>query len=187
MTFYVYEHLDPDTLAAFYVGKGRGDRARRVSSGRNEYHQRKVASLQRRGRKPLVLILQAGMTEHGAFEFEIERISYHRATGAELCNFAPGGEGASGYVLSEETCAKMRASWKTRGPVSEETRAKLSAAKTGRPRPAFSAATREKIRVASKGREVSTETRAKIGAANKGRSHTPEAKAKISLARRKHK
>ena len=53
-----------------------------------------------------------------------------------------------------------------RGPLSPETRAKISAALSGR---TFSAEHRAKIGAAFKGRTLSPEHRAKISAAKKGR------------------
>jgi group I intron endonuclease len=75
---------------------------------------------------------------------------------------------------------------------SEETRAKLSAAQTGKPSGwkgrSPDAATRAKIADAARGnknsvgRIASAETRAKIGAAGKGRKASPETRARMSAA-----
>jgi len=74
-----------------------------------------------------------------------------------------------GYKCSPETIAKILATKKrTRKPappISDETRAKMSAAHKAQMRHGHSA-----------------ETKAKISAANTGRRHTPEAKAKIAAA-----
>lgn len=129
------------------------------------FHQRKVASMRRRGCEPLVLILQTGMTEHGAFELEKDRISYHRAMGSELCNFTEGGEGMSGHVPSAATRAKRSASLKGHS-FTPETRAKMSAAQKKR----FADPTeRAKLSVLVKtgvcgmtGRKHSAETRIKM-------------------------
>jgi len=95
-------------------------------------------------------------------------------------------DGHKGKTLSEETKAKMSAARKGRPgkPQSEETKAKKSAALKGRPR---SDETKAKISEASKGRTHSEETKAKIGAARKGRpgkTRSEETKAKMSAARK---
>jgi len=85
------------------------------------------------------------------------------------------------------TCEKPTVSWRKGlklGPIhSDETRAKMSAAKKGQPRAPRSAEHIAKLTAANTGRIRSAETRAKISAANKGRLKGPlpaETRAKIS-------
>lgn len=88
---------------------------------------------------------------------------------------------------SNETLAKLSAA-RMGHPVSDETRAKISNALKGR---CLSAETRRKLRVAQLGRRASTETRRKISEALKGernpnygkhRRHSAETRAKMSAA-----
>ena len=64
-------------------------------------------------------------------------------------------------------------------PISEETRAKISAARKGQ---TPSEETRAKLSEAKKGKTPSEETRAKIRASNKGQTRSEEARAKMSAA-----
>ncbi len=93
---------------------------------------------------------------------------------------------------SPETRAKLRLAWRSRKPISEETRAKLrsrgfspehrakiGAASRGR---RLTPETREKMRAANLGKHPTSETRAKIGAANKGKIRSEETRAKIGAA-----
>lgn len=184
MKFYVYEHWRPDKGQCFYVGKGTKQRVGYVWR-RNPYHRAIVAKLSTLGMKAEVRIVGKGLSECDAHLLECERISYWRANGAKLANVTDGGEGISGFKHSEETKLKL----KTR-IVSEETRAKLSASKTGkkaseetrakmRNRP-VSQRQRESVAERNRARIVTDETRLKISKINKGRKHSDEAKARMS-------
>lgn len=166
MNFYVYEHVRRDTGAAFYVGKGRGMRAHKLgaSYGRSAHH----GNIVKKSGKPFVVVVQRGMSEHGAFCLERERIAYHRSNGTQLVNRTEGGEGASGYVHSPAALERMKA--RVYGP---EMRAKMSAAAKKR---ISDPEARDKMRAAV----GSPEARAKIGVANKGHVHTAETRARIS-------
>ena len=185
--FYVYLHLRADDGMAFYVGKGRKNRAW-FTHGRNVHWQRIVAK-----HGLIVEILKDSMSESDAFEFEKSTILLLGR--GFLCNFTDGGEGMSGNVKSAETLAKLRASLigrrhseatkaligaKSKGrTVSEETRRKLSAANIG----LFpSGETLEKRSVALRGRKFSNEHRAKISAALTGRKCSPEHTEKAAAA-----
>lgn len=121
--FYVYAHARADNGEIFYIGKGLGNRAWRPS-GRNR-HWSNVAS--KYGYK--VTIIHEGLTEKEAFDLEIKKIS---DIGIEnLCNYALGGGGSSGYKLTELQKAKQIAALIGRN-VSRETREKIAAAHTGR-------------------------------------------------------
>jgi group I intron endonuclease len=67
------------------------------------------------------------------------------------------GRRSRGRKSSPETRQRIRDAWKRRGPVREETRAKLSAALKGRP-----------------GRPLTVEAKRKISVANRGRKHGPQ-------------
>tara|TARA_R110000764_G_scaffold52721_2_gene114654 strand:+ start:50 stop:751 length:702 start_codon:yes stop_codon:yes gene_type:complete len=70
------------------------------------------------------------------------------------------------------------------GPFSEETRAKIVAANTGRK---HTPEARANMSAAQKGKKPTPETRAKISAAGKGRKYTPETRAKMSAAQKGRK
>lgn len=104
--FYVYEHWRPDRDECFYVGLGSGRRANALY-GRNFMHmaiQKKLAGL---GLGVEVKFVAIGLDREEAIALEIERIALWRADGADLCNMTAGGDGAPDP--SEETRAKMRA------------------------------------------------------------------------------
>lgn len=86
-------------------------------------------------------------------------------------NLTDGGEGTAGMIVSDETRAVLRAA-QTGKKASVETRAKMVAALTGRP---VSAETRAKIGAAnairSKGKSPSAETREKLRITSTGQKH----------------
>ena len=92
-------------------------------------------------------------------------------------NMTLGGEGRLGQIVSDETRAKMSAAGKGR-IMSDETREKMSAASKGH---IVSDETREKIGAAKQ--NMSVETRAKIGAAHKGKIVSAESRAKMRDAK----
>lgn len=90
--------------------------------------------------------------------------------------------------MSEETKAKLRAA-RTGKPLSAEHRAKLAAAKIGKPGPwagkkrgPVSEETRAKMSAAKKGKSPSEEHRAALSAALMGHEVSDEARAKMSAA-----
>jgi len=93
-----------------------------------------------------------------------------------------------GKKHSDETRAKMRAARANRPPISEETRERHRASATEREQQKresgfeVSVETRRKLSEAGKGREVSVETRSKISAANSGIALTKEHRQKLSAA-----
>lgn len=112
---------------------------------------------------------------------------------AELGTMSPygynlnSGGGAAMYV-SDETREKMVKAWRTRAPVSEETKAKISKAGLGK---SHSIASREKIGNSNRGRasavkgvERSVITKAKISAARMGHTHSEETRKKLSAAQK---
>jgi hypothetical protein len=140
--FYVYEHRMADSGMPFYVGKGSKQRAYcfadRTSFWKNIKRRHGV----------VVRLLATGLDEELAFCTEAERIDQLRRLGVRLCNFSGGGEGQSGYRHTEDTRRRMSVKRKgvakpdsfvktmtgrKRGPLSEEAKAKISAAKKGVP------------------------------------------------------
>lgn len=96
-----------------------------------------------------------------------------------LCvNLCAGGAGVVGRVISEETRAKIGAAKKGQTH-SEEAKAKMSKALKGR---THSEEARAKLSEALKGRTYSEETREKMSEGQKGKILSEETKAKISVA-----
>jgi len=163
--FYVYEHWRLDRDECFYVGKGSGNRAY-IMVARNRHHKAIVAKLNRIGSAMEVRIVASGLTEEDAFSLESERINFWEIAGVDLCNMTKGGEGASGYVFTEEQLAKVRG--RKQSPEWVEKRV---AGNRGRKK---SPELCKKISERQIGKIISQETREKISKANKGRKRSPD-------------
>lgn len=135
--FYVYEHWRLDKDECFYVGKGHKDRAYR-RNGRGDHWHNIVNKLDRIGSGYEVKLVATGLSEKQAFSLEVERISFWRDK-VDLANKTNGGDGISGYKMTEEAKAKMREKAKGRPGIksmlgrkhTDETRAKMSSAQIG--------------------------------------------------------
>lgn len=170
--FYVYEHWRLDRDECFYVGKGKGNRAYKMRD-RNSHHRAIMDKLSREGSGVEIRMVATGLTEDNAFALEIERIAFWRKAGIDLANYTIGGDGVSGFKMSDEAKEKM------------------SAAKIGKPGRVtmlgrkHSDETKEKMSISSKGVKKSPEHAAKIGLIHKGKtvSHSEETRRKMSMSR----
>lgn len=171
---YVYAHIRNDTGQIFYVGKGYGNRLRKLSS-RNGHWRNVVAKAG--GFKASVVA--GGLTENEAFNFEKLLIQQLRMqTDVTLTNLNEGGKGGS--KPSEETIAKLRLvnlGRKHTPEFCENQRANMIGYSP-------SPTTREKVRAALKGRKKSADHVAKVAKSLLGKKHSNEAKAKMSAARK---
>ena len=170
--FYTYAYLREDKTP-YYIGKGTGDR---------------IYSTNRRNNPPKdksrIIFLKQNLTEEEAFRHEIYMIAVFGrkdlGTGI-LHNLTDGGDGASGYVFSEETRKKMR----ERTP-SEETRKKMSEARRGEKNHNYgkihSEETRRKMSESQIGKTLSKEHIDKIIEGLKGRPVSEETRRKMSEA-----
>lgn len=161
--FYVYAWRRPDTGDIFYIGKGRGKRARSFN-GRSDLFMRVVAKVRRLGLEPEITFIAKGLTESEAFSIEKRSILEYgrRDTGCgPLVNMTDGGDGASGLILTEDH------------------KARIASSKIGKPRPEW---LKERLRELKLGVPLSPGHRANISAAQVGSKHSEEAKAKIGLA-----
>ena len=144
----------------YYIGKGSGRRIK--------VKQRTINPPTDKSR---IVILKDCLCEEAAFEHEIELIALHGrkdiGTGI-LHNRTDGGEGASGKRCSDETKAKMSIarSGKKLRPLSDETKAKMSIARSGKNNPNY-------------GKTASEETRRKQSIAQSG-SNNPNYGKKLS-------
>jgi len=179
--FYTYAYLREDKTP-YYIGKGTGDR---------------IYSTNRRNNPPKdksrIIFLKQNLTEEEAFRHEIYMIAVFGrkdlGTGI-LHNLTDGGDGASGYVFSEETRKKMSEARRGEknhnyGKIhSEETRRKMSESQIGK---TLSKEHIDKIIEGLKGRPVSEETRRKMSETRKGKILSKETRRKMSEARKGRK
>jgi hypothetical protein len=106
--FYVYTHALPNTndiYGIFYVGKGNEKRVKVVGRNHNKYHMRIVKKYG--GARNIIVRKILCKSENDAFDLKIKIISKLKQLGANLTNFTDGGEGASGYLHSDENKQKM--------------------------------------------------------------------------------
>jgi hypothetical protein len=131
--YYVYAYLRIDG-SPYYIGKGSGNRAWKHCNNDVIHPPEDLTR---------IVILESNLTNLGALAIERRIVKWYgrkdNNTGI-LRNKTDGGEGGNGQVkgpVTEVTKAKMRANWEKRRliPVSEKTRAKLSAKRKGRPSP----------------------------------------------------
>lgn len=131
--YYVYAYLRTDNTP-YYIGKGTGKRAW-VHCKNDVIHPPTDTSK--------IIILENNLSNLGALALERRMIRWYGrkdlGTGI-LRNQTDGGEGALGRKprpFTKEHKENMSKAWETRRltPVSEETRAKLSAKRRGRPSP----------------------------------------------------
>lgn len=189
MTFYVYAHLTRDTDEVFYIGKGCGDR-HKSRTPRNAFWKA-VAEKHQWYSKILVIFA----TEQEALDCERALIAaYGRRSLNEgpLTNFGEGGSRNAGGKLSEETRAKMSKA-KTGVVFTEERRRRISEANKGKKgmagdaNPSKRPEVAKKISEAKKGVPKTAEHRAKLAAANLGKKRGPfsaEHRARLSEAKR---
>jgi hypothetical protein len=105
------------TFEPFYVGKGPIERVEfhiyeaAVTKGYSPSHKvNKIRGLLNQDLKPVIIVLQSGLSERDAFALEklaIKKIGRKDLGRGPLLNLTDGGEGSSGRVVSKETKAKI--------------------------------------------------------------------------------
>lgn len=195
----VYGLRDPRTAAIRYIGKSATGLSRprshfepkRIATDSNLHKARWLRSLAADGLRPEIVILEACRNDATLLVIERRWIAHGRALGWPLTNLTDGGEGAAGYKASPEARAKMSAARKGK-PKSEECKAKIRAAKLGKPRP--DVAERNRRAPTWLGKKHSDETRAKIaaslvgnnrGSARSGWDPSPETRARMAEGQRR--
>jgi hypothetical protein len=195
MYYYTYAYLREDKTP-YYIGKGKGNRAYKK-------HRKGIGVPKDKSR---IIFLKQNLTEEEAFRHEIYMIAVFGrkdlGTGI-LHNRTDGGDGASGWVPSEETKRKQSEAHKgnttwlgkthseetkrkmsdtRKGKThSEETKRKQSEAKKGK---TFSEESKRKMSEAQKGKSLSEETRRKMSETRKGKIPSKETRRKLSEARK---
>jgi hypothetical protein len=137
--YYTYELCSSENpYLPFYIGKGKEDRMysheKLALKGKckNKYLYKKILKIKRNGYQVVYRKIGENLSEQDAFTIEKDMIAFNRSLGFKLCNHTNGGEGASGYINSEETKNKKRESAKNRPPVTKETRKRQSIFQTGK-------------------------------------------------------
>ncbi len=198
-SFYVYLHRRATDGRVFYVGKGKGKRAYKLSS-RNDYWQRTVAK-----HGFTVEFVVRDVQEWYAMEVEREQIAYYGRD--QLCNLTDGGEGAAGLHVSPETRALkadmqrgkrhdaemrkkisdgLRRYLESRTEpirLSDEHRKRVSEGvrRTMDQRPPVSDSARLNMSRAALGKVISPEQRAKLSVSMRAANGTPEKRHEASL------
>lgn len=113
--FYVYVHRRKSDGKVFYVGKGRQKRA--WATSRRSVHWQRV--VQKHGLS--IQIIADSLNEVCAFS--IERMVIAKYGRGNLVNLTDGGEGTSGYVVTEDAREYLRLV-NTGKVISDETRKK---------------------------------------------------------------
>ncbi len=166
--YYVYQHRRNDTNAVFYVGKGKGYRCNQ-KTGRNIYWHR-VAD--KHGY--LVEKVITGLDEDLALLAECELIDQYKKLNFALSNLAEGGQGTSGYKFTPEQLQNLSAAHVGKKH-SAATKAKMSAAKKGKPPNSTGKVYKMK-------KPMPLELRLKLGEQRRGRVMSEESSMKKSLA-----
>lgn len=187
----IYGLTDPKTGEVRYIGKSssgmRRPRDHFTESSLKQHartHKAKwIRKVHASGNACGIVVLEECMDESALNSAEIRWIAHGRAQGWQLTNATDGGEGVTGLRMSEETKAKLSAANKGR-KLTDAHRAKMSAAMKDR---YFSPEHRARISAAQKGRKLSPERIDQLRQANMGRKNTPEAIAKTAAANRGRK
>lgn len=176
--YYIYKLVDPRTNIPFYIGKGKGRRAEThlwdIPETRNKYKENKIAEIRRSGTEPTIAYLIENIyDETVAYNIEAELISYYGRKGYEK----------NGILTN--VCADNRPpnhSGKTyediygveRAKEQRDLRSRLQSERGGYGPKSHSAATKEKIKEKSSGKNNgmygknhSVDSRQKIGDANR--------------------
>jgi len=131
------------------------------------------------------LVVKSGISWDKAVQEEINMIAHYRSLNKRLLNMTSGGEGI--LNMSEESLGKLRKAITGRKHT-VEARAKMSAAKKGRPSPTLgvpmSDETKRKLSEAKKGKKLSGEHKKRISEGAKGHKHTQATKEAIGRAHR---
>lgn len=107
--FYVYMYVIDETNEVFYIGKGKGNRA--YTGKRNKFCEDMKST-----HNWSVVFIKENLSEDEAFQLEIKLIEEYKKQFNRITNQTLGGDGISGYQMSEEVKGKIsnssKAKWK---------------------------------------------------------------------------
>jgi len=173
--YYTYAYLREDKTP-YYIGKG-------VKYRIYEKYNRTSPPPKDKSR---IIFLKQNLTEEEAFKHEIYMIAVFGrkdlGTGI-LHNRTNGGDGISGYVMSEETKKKISASNSGR-IMCEENRKKVSKIMKERERNPHTEETKRKMSESHKNLIFTEEHKLNLSNSAKGRKHSKETKEKMRNQRR---
>lgn len=110
MNTYIYKLIDPRTSEVRYIGK-TVDKKRRFTYHRyttdGTHRSNWIAQLRACNLLPIMEIIEE-VEGNGWVEREKHWISHHKELGCRLTNATDGGEGETGFKMSEETKQKLR-------------------------------------------------------------------------------
>lgn len=156
--YYVYTHTFPN--GAIYVGKGKDRRAYVMKRKCNPYW---TNCFNKYG-MPIVEILHSFLSEDISFQIEKNIITHYKESNLKIINVSNGGEGRSGFKMSEEHKLKLIECSKNR-KYTDEDRKNLSIRRLGKK---DSEESRKRKSIAFTGRVFSEEHKLKISIANSG-------------------
>ena len=147
-TFFIYELKDPLTMETRYIGITNNPKKRfnlhiwEAKNNKNKsYKSNWIKSLLKKNKTPLMAIVAEGLSSKLCKKLEVALIKYYRNKGVKLTNLTNGGDGANGYIHSEEVKKKLSENRiGSKHPlygklVSEEVRKKISEANMGKKQP----------------------------------------------------
>lgn len=181
----VYALVDPHNNELRYVGKSsRGMKRPRkhlTACGRRGDTHRHCWLKQMfkdEGTVPSIIVLCECETEVEALAWEVQFIALFRTAGFRLTNLTDGGEGMSGYKVSDETKRKL-AEFNKGHKHSDEHKRKIAEGIKGRVR---TDEHKQRISEAQKGSEKCATHLHKVQEANKGSKRSYESRCKMSEA-----
>ena len=170
--FYVYLHRRKTDNKVFYVGKGKGNRAK-DRANRSDWWKRVVKK-----HDLVVEIVFDCLSEDESFQCEKDTILEFRYFGHPLVNLTDGGEGSSGCKQTAETIQK-RVSKNIGNKRTQEQRTRMSESRKGMK---FSPEHCIAISKAQANRKDSPEVVAKRAKSNTGKKRTVEQKIIMQIA-----
>lgn len=187
----VYTLLSTRNSEVRYVGQTTQRLASRLRQHRSDANVRCTTPVRkwiaREEAAGFQIIITSVVEDAILHQTEIELISQYRALGVRLLNVTDGGEGTIGWHgnlgnkrpdLAERNRAQAGKPGRT---LTDETKAKISAAHKGKKKPHL--AERNRAGAGKPGHKHTDASRAKIGAAHKGRRHSVESRQKMSTAK----
>lgn len=128
---YVYSFVDPRNNEVFYIGQGKGHRARQGPIGRPEVlMERMLDIVKQTNQAHTIEYIKKGLTKQEAVDLEIQMIAQYGRKDlglGPLLNKTNGGVGTKGFIMPDEQRKDIRIR-RTGTTQSEGTKEKISAA-----------------------------------------------------------